>query len=871
MVVGVTPSETSPSRTQRIQALLLALCCALGFLREALLPGRALVPYPPEQFDVVRAEAIARGTLDLDDARRGNTGGGDKYLQSLCWDRVMQDRLRAGELPLWTRDIVGGAPFVPQMAQVYEPVNLLLLVLPSTEWYGWWFLLHQVLFGVLCYTFLRRLGCGHAGALLGLVAACLGTWTQCKVHHNVILTAALPLWPMLSAVHDLARARLPSWKRRRTVAWLALWTGISWLSGFAVVSLQVTYLTVGFALLLCWQGPRGERLRGLLPAGIGIALGGLLSFAHMIPVLQASAVSARDSAWDAEHVAFLASHGLEWDHALTLWWPDLLSWAGDHFYPDPLGDPLVDVTRMPWSQLVLLDLPPGATFHNWVETSFAVGSVPLACAAVALLSPARRRAVAVFFAGAGALAFGFALADEPLLSVARFVPGIGAADLRRLLFTSAMALAVLAGLGADGLLRGARRWPALAVLGAAVVGAVVGLWWCGGGDEDAFVRGMAGLGAPDGVSVELAERELRRLMADGEAAVNRRALLVTGLRSLLAGAIGLLAVLLLRGRARPWATLALLAVTILELLHAGLGPVQTVPAERVATPPAVVAPMFGAGSDDGVRPRLARLAAPRESRIASWYPGNLPGYHGLEDATGYNPLPAARFEEFFEAIEPDRDGKADVAFKGAGVGAFHDAASLAHPLCDLFGIRFVLTREPVPPGAGLRDRTPTRTGPFRLFERTTTLPRATFVREIDVLPDRAARLAALSRPDRDVRTRVVLEDARAVKPSPNEVPPANVEILEHRDERVVVRVETQGDGYLRLADPYDAGWRASVDGAPAEVLPADHYLRAVYLPRGEHEVVFTFDAARVVWPRHVSLIVLLLLLGLATGLPRVRT
>ncbi|MCA8948682.1 MAG: YfhO family protein [Planctomycetes bacterium] len=868
----MSASEPGPTGGERLQALLLALCCAVLFLRDGLVPGRALVPYPPEaQLDLVRAEAIAAGTFDPVDARRGNTSGGDKYLQSLCWDRVMHDRLRAGELPLWTRDIAAGAPFVPQMAQVYEPINLLLLLLPSTEWYGPWFLLHELLFGYLCYLFLRRLGCGHGAALLGVVTACLGLWTQCKVHHNVILTAALPLWPMLSMTWDLAgpsaagravdRAR-----RRRKVAWLALWTGVSWLSGFAVVSLQVSYLTVGFALLCSLRRPRCERLAALLPVGIGMLLGGLLSFAHMIPVLQASAVSARDAGWNPE---FLAAHGLEWDHALTALWPDLLSWPSEPAYPT--ADPLVDATRMPWAQLVLLASPRSpvtqGAFQSWVETAFAVGTIPLALATVALLERARRP-LALFFAAAGALAFGFALADEPLLSLARFVPGIGQADLRRLLFTVAMALVVLSSLGADALRRGRARWPAFTVLGVAALAATVALLWFQTGDEHAFARTTAELIAADrdhpdvraaGGSAELIAANIERVMAPGELDHNRSALLATALRSLLAGGAGIALLLFAVRRPRVFAAGAVVA-TMLELLHAGLGFVQTVPAERVSTPPKIFAPLLEAATPNGVRPRLARLAGEHEGRKMAWYPGNLPGALGIEDATGYNPLPAARFEEFFEAIEPDRAGKVDVAYHGAGVGAFHDPASLTHPLCDLFGIRYVLTK---------LDHTEPGTVPFQLLERTTTLPRATFVRRIDVLPDAAERLAALRDPTRDVAHRVILEDERAVKPSPNEVPPATVEITSHADERVAITVDSEGDGYLRLADPYDRGWRATIDGFDTEVFAADHYLRAVYLRRGRHEVVFRYDAGRVLWPRHLSFVVLLTLVGLAlSGLRR---
>jgi uncharacterized membrane protein YfhO len=84
---------------------------------------------------------------------------------------------------------------------------------------------------------------------------------------------------------------------------------------------------------------------------------------------------------------------------------------------------------------------------------------------------------------------------------------------------------------------------------------------------------------------------------------------------------------------------------------------------------------------------------------------------------------------------------------------------------------------------------------------------------------------------------------------------------------VVVRVDTDADGYLRLADPYDPGWRATIDGEPTAVFAADHYLRAVYVPAGRHEVVFTFDALRVRWPRYASLAALLAMLLWIAGPP----
>ena len=865
---AVLSATAPPTRRQHLSALALAFLCAVLFLRDGLLPGRALVPHPVELFDVHMAEAIGNGTFDPATAYRGNLGMADKYMQSLCWDRVMQDRFAAAEWPRWTRDIGSGAPFVPQMAQPWQPINLLLLFLPSEQWYGWWYLVHLVLFGYFAWVFLRRLGCRHASALFGLVAAVLGTWTQCKLHHNVILTAALSVWPMLTAVHDLVAAPGAGAVRLRTIGWLALWTGLSWSSGFVVVSLQATWLAMLWSLFLAVRKPRGERLRGLLPVGLGLALGGALATANMLPILMAAEVAARSGVFDLQR---LADHGLEWDHALSLCWPDLFSWAADRIYEPRPDEPFQCYTHTPWSQLVLFAQPlspaDGSAFQSWVETSFSIGAAGLGCVCLALFDQSRRTVVAFFAAGA-LLAFGIATADRPFLWLAAIVPGLGAGDLRRLLFVVATCLVVLSALGADALLCARPRWPLRALLGTVAAASLVAVFWLQQNAEpEAFVHAYARLyaadaGHPDviklGGTAELIAAKVIEVAAPGEVQQNQHMLATTAWRALVAALVAIAATFL-----RPQkCMLVLTALSAVELLHTGLGPVQSVPARSVATPPKVLLPVLAAPAQNGVRPRLQRLVVDRGAPNVAALPGNFPGYLGIEDASAYNPLSPARFEEFFNAIEPDRPGKHDVDHAGAGVGSFHDPISLGHPLCDLFGIRFVLTRSDVEAREGLEDRTPPGTGGYRLLERTTTLPRATFVREIDVLTDKNERLAVLHDWNRDVRHRVVLEDPTCKRPAGMDAGEPFVAIDEHRDERVAVTVRTQADGYLRLHDPYDAGWRVSVDGAEQTLYVADHYLRAVYVPRGDHTVVFTYDGARVVWPLRVSLMALVIVVVL---------
>jgi uncharacterized membrane protein YfhO len=46
---------------------------------------------------------------------------------------------------------------------------------------------------------------------------------------------------------------------------------------------------------------------------------------------------------------------------------------------------------------------------------------------------------------------------------------------------------------------------------------------------------------------------------------------------------------------------------------------------------------------------------------------------------------------------------------------------------------------------------------------------------------------------------------------------------------------------LVLGEKYYKGWKATVDGKSAEVVPVDHVLRGVYLTPGTHRVEFVFD------------------------------
>lgn len=849
---------------EHVQVSVLCALCALVFLGRGVWPGNAVVPFPPEAIEPLRSEALHDGRVTEADLAVGNPVMGDKFQQSLTWDRVLAAALAEGRVPKWCRELGGGAPFVPQMGQPYQPWNLLLLLVrPAPGVYGLWFLGHLVVFGWLGYLFLRRTGCGHAAGLLGAVCLTAGLWTQAQVHHNVILTAALPALGILVCVRAILDGERP-W---RAAAWLGLGTGFSWLGGMPQISLLVTELAIAYASWLALTAlvqrtsSPGVMLRRLGMVGLGLALGAGLSLAQTAPVLLASAETAR-----AAGVGDLVARSLEWDYAVSLIWPDLLHWPAAAYYPDPF-DGSWTATRPAWASLVLLSPDtinmPGT---NYKETAYAIGLPGLLLALAAPLRGARARETA-FFGGVAALALLLATGTWPLPWLWAAVHGAAVGDLKRALFLVFLALAVLAAQGLESVLAGPTRPPRLAlaagILTAVVSGVLFALHLAPAAEIQAAYAWLATRDL-DGIGPE----QFAAAVAPGEAAANRERLLAAFAAGL-AAAVATTLLLALARRRRAFVPLLLLLAAAHPLL-VGRGTVVPVAVERVTTPAQVLAPAVEATRRAaGPRPRFQRLARADDPRLVPMLPPNLAAFYGLEDLAIYTPLPPRRREEMMLAIEPDEPKKPSVVLGGAGVSLFRRAASLTHPLCDLLGLRFVLSARPLEL-PGLVDRTPAgATTPFRLYERVTTLPRATFVTRARVVPDRTERLALLARRDRNVALETILEDPSPPVPS-GATARARIHVRQWEDEFLRLDVETDVAGYLRIADPWDPGWTARVDGHPVAILRADHFLRAVWIEPGRHEVVMRYDAPLVTWPERVSAAALLILLGMLTATRRGR-
>lgn len=261
----------------------------------------------------------------------------------------------------------------------------------------------------------------------------------------------------------------------------------------------------------------------------------------------------------------------------------------------------------------------------------------------------------------------------------------------------------------------------------------------------------------------------------------------------------------------------------------------------------------GAGRYFGYRPAIdGGQPAPyaysvrwRQPQIAALEVNNEATLTELGDIQGYNPTHIARYDEFVTALN-------------GIVQDYHFAdvrpSGLDSPLLDLLNVRWVLTPRQARAGdpadiATLAEGLPkvAAGGLVRVLERPSALPRAWLVhRARAVEPGRALR--ALTIGETDPRRTALLEAEPPPLSTPAEPAADRARLTEYGHDRLTVATESGGDAMLVLSEVAYPAWQATVDGEPARVYTANHTLRAVRVPEGEHTVRLSF----VSWPLRVG-------------------
>ncbi len=766
--------------------------------------------------------------------RGGIVVGMDTATQFYPWYSYLGERLSSGDIPAWNPRLFSGAPFAgdPLSGWTYLPAMLLFTLLPLKAAATSYVFLHSIMAGLFTYALARVLRMGPSGALLAAVAYEFTGYlyvqnTCCFAFASVV--AWLPL--------AILGAELAIKSRR----WLN--RGLRWgASGLALSQILAAWLGQGsYYALLALGGYvayrtlvsppefiRGvwARLSGLCLHGGAVLLFGFgLAAAGVLPRLEYNALSGLADGYPG------SSGGLSIESWNNLFALPGVNYAGAAVLALTLAAPFVARGRHATPYFVVLCL--GAI------TLAGKGFTPLHSALYLLprfeeLHPHYpQRAMMIFYLGAALLA------GATLNSLGERGRK---ASLISLPFLAAIFLAS----------RGGER-PVLETSGDSA--APTSLW----GAPSAFL-------SENGISI-----------FPGPFLVLTLVLLLTA------------AYALLPLRFTTWRGLAatLLALCVFVDLHvAGMSTIESrlgdpgtdrrlkVDLDSYYAPTGATRFLQSEGEEPsryfGYSPRVnanggpvpyyIRFANPRTRALETENRAIL--RDGLQSTQGYNAVHLARYDEYLAALngQPQHYHDADV---------FEDG--LDSPLLDLLNVRHIVAPADITQSSprGLRELerdlpTVYQNDTVRVFENREALPRAWIVHSArQEKPEEALKL--LGSGEVDPERTALLQEPPPPLSQPDDPSAEEASVSRYAADEMQLDVATGARGLLVLSEVYYPAWKAYVDGEPVALYRADHLLRAVPVPAGEHTVELRFESPALRAGVAISLISYAALIALVAG------
>ena len=265
-------------------------------------------------------------------------------------------------------------------------------------------------------------------------------------------------------------------------------------------------------------------------------------------------------------------------------------------------------------------------------------------------------------------------------------------------------------------------------------------------------------------------------------------------------------------------------LTIADLLAAHWSDSPTVPPSYWTYPPESVRVLK---SDPGLIRLFGEMA---RSAAEPGYASQPVDFFPARDTLAYNLAPAWGLSSsgVLTPIIPRRSDRYDAAAMRAGVRF------------EVEGVTHLLSGSPGDAGSPGAFGPPVHAGTASIFRNKSALPRARLMGRPVYADDEDGAVAALVRLGRAARDRPVIEDP--TRPlSPDAAASGTATIAIDLPEHIEIDTNSAGPSYLILADTFDPGWSATIDGLPATIRPAYIAFRAVFVPAGHHRVVFRYS------------------------------
>lgn len=741
----------------------------------------------------------------------------DVFSLLFIWKQMAIDQIKNLQWPLWNPHSFTGTPLLAnyQSAALY-PFNFLLLL---PRYFGWGlFIFLQTLFAALGMYFLLSLWLPSklarlTGSLIFALGGLMTTWVEFGTAVWGIAYLPISLF-LVERYADTRKARYPFL--------LALILTLTILSGNPQATVYSFAIVSFFAIVRLWKGGILKSLINIFPILLAIASSVALSAPQLLPSLELVQKSIRST----ENFTTQDNFGL-----LPI--KDFLKF----FVADFFGNP---VTRNYWG------------FLNYFETSGFVGSLTLPIIIYAAIFLRKTRIIYFFFI---LLIISIILCFDNPLSYFIYsfkIPFLTQSYASRMLFVATFAISVLSAFALNQIkLKPENQNNFLKCVTwswAILVGILLGAWQV----YETIKKILTSSHTEFYTNFYLKDSDYQ--LSNFVAAIRNSLIPVIEISIFL-----LIYIIVIKINFSP------IKKYRLSIICAILFIILTFDLSRyfLKFNPFV--------SEEFIFPQIPALEflqkQPGYFRIgrehAEVLPPNTWAAYKLQSIEGYDVLHFQEFSKYLNHINGS-----DIL--SSGTSRYAELTNYSSPYIDTANVKYFI-------GIG-RDRTGHIPGDFVnykfneagykqvfkdrsaiIFENPNALPRVCFAISFVVASQSQIENIINKNSAFDPRTKIAISSDLNIKTVTGT---GSAEITSYTPNQVKIKTETSHDEILVLADQFDEGWKATIDGADSKISPANLIFRAVKVPAGKHEVIFSYYPSSFDLGLKISSIsIILLILG----------
>ncbi len=741
----------------------------------------------------------------------------DIITQQYFWNVFIKENLFADpSFRTWLPYVNAGTPFSGGLDLLFRPLSFLtLLIFPVHVAINYEIVMYLFLLGLFMYFFMRETGVSSLSAFLAALFLMLNGEIVSLInagHVNkigAIFPTTLVFWAF---EHALRRKTLSAFLLTGVALGFEFWQGHVQISYYLCIAIGIYFLVrVG---ILCKQKKTFAPLRKLtVYALLMVLVFLLLSAVSFLPMLSFAGVSERAQGVSYE---FATSWSMPPEELITYFIPGFFGLRRLNYDDDE--DIIPYWGRMPFTQ-----------------TGRYFGLLPLLFMLFALCFVRNKHVLTLAVLALVVLLLGMGKYIPTYQILYNYAPGFNMFRVpQSILFLFAFATSGLAGFGAEWLLSDFAESKEKRLRIFLLVGIAIFLFsW------------LITIVLPQGSDTLISwfSEALQRKGADSTAAADRLKNIFTGLLQfnvLFGIALFVPGLRLVKHIRLRWFIAAIILMYLGDIWLFNEKYIDTIPIEDSIYISENDAIRY-CKTDPGLYRVLPRLNAPATYNVANKYL-----YHKLYSVSGYEAVGVQYYNEYLRQM------------------------SLGTRLVDLLNIKYII----LPKGVQFDDQSVevgNVIGPYKvvmdtdamLLENLNYLPRAFPVHNAHVLKTRDEIFSTLLHPEFNPGEVVILEENPNVTMSPERIPSSqsHVEITQYVNRTIQLKASMASEGFLVLSEKYYPGWKAYVNGRQTKIYKANYTLQAIFLPKGQYEVLFAYQPNQFIVGFGITMITCISLAG----------